>query len=283
VAAAPRWATERTGRESYGATVAEVAAVLGIELMPWQRQVVDVALEHEGGRLVYRDVIVTVPRQSGKSTLTLPLIVWRMLAARSTLVYGAQSRLAARQKLLDDQLPILARSRLTKSFTATRATGQEALRSANGSLCRVISSDETAAHGMTLSLGVLDEAWALGAEVEQAVRPAMSTKRNGHCGRSRRPAQPARRGGARRSSWAGRRSRQPRPPGVAFFEWSAPPDAALEDPETLRTCHPALGLTVDEVTIRGDIAAMTATEARRAYLNQWADDADDAGWEATSW
>ena len=291
VGAAPRWATARTGRESHGATVAEVAAVLGIELMPWQRQVLDVALEHEAGRLAYRDVVVTVPRQSGKSTLTLPLIVWRMLAARSTLVYGAQSRLAARQKLLDDQLPILGRSRLGKSFTATRATGQEALRSANGSLCRVISSDETAAHGMTLSLGVLDEAWALGAEVEQAVRPAMSTKRNGQLWSVSTA-------GTARSTWwrskveLGREAVQAgSTSGVAFFEWSAPPEAPLEDPATLRSCHPALGLTVDEATIRGDIAAMSPTEARRAYLNQWADDADDAGWgvvsrelwEATSW
>ena len=132
VTASPRWATERTDRETYGGTVAEVAAVLGIELMPWQRRVLDVALEHEGGRLAYRDVVVTVPRQSGKSTLLLPVIVWRMLAARSTLIYGAQSRLAARQKLLDDLLPILARSRLAKSFTATRATGQEALRAPTG-------------------------------------------------------------------------------------------------------------------------------------------------------
>ena len=54
---------------------------------------------------------------------------------------------------------------------------------------------------------------------------------------------------------------------------------------TRRSCAgvtPALGITVEEATIRGDIAAMTAREARRAYLNQWQDEADDAGWGAVS-
>src|SRR5215204_2789909 len=95
-----RWATRRTRRATYGRKAAEVAEVLGIELLPWQRQVVDVALENERGQLVYRDVVVSVPRQAGKSTLVLVLILYRLLAARCRVVYGAQTRLAARQKLL---------------------------------------------------------------------------------------------------------------------------------------------------------------------------------------
>src|ERR671910_3063351 len=99
---AARWATKRTRRATYGRKVAEVAEALGIELLPWQRQVADVALEHVRGRLAYRDVVVSVPRQSGKSTLVLTVIVHRLLSARTHAVYGAQTRLAARQKLLDD-------------------------------------------------------------------------------------------------------------------------------------------------------------------------------------
>jgi len=49
--------------------VAEVAAQLGTPLMPWQQYVVDVALEldPETGQLAYREVVLTVPRQSGKA------------------------------------------------------------------------------------------------------------------------------------------------------------------------------------------------------------------------
>ena len=38
--------------------------------MPWQRQVADVALElDDAGRFAYPLVVITVPRQSGKTTL----------------------------------------------------------------------------------------------------------------------------------------------------------------------------------------------------------------------
>jgi len=278
MSATPRWATERTDRETFAPRVAEVASALGFDLLPWQQQVLDVALEHEDDRLAYRDVIVTVPRQSGKSTLVLALVLWRMLAAPSHAVYGAQSRLSARQKVLDDWWPVVARSRLRPGFSVARATGQEALRSANGSICRVISSDETAAHGETLSLAVIDEAWAADPSVEQAVRPAMSTKSNGQLWSISTA-------GTARSLWwrgkvtAGREAVDAgRTDGVAYFEWSAAPGAELRDPATWAACMPALGHTVKAETIAVDIDAMSAAEARRAYLNQWLDESDEAGW-----
>jgi phage terminase large subunit-like protein len=58
--------------------VTAVARRIGLELLPWQRLVLSVAMEQVRGRPAYRDVLVSVPRQSGKSTLVLALIVWRM-------------------------------------------------------------------------------------------------------------------------------------------------------------------------------------------------------------
>ena len=71
-----RFATPRTPeRRTHGGQVAELAKALGIPLMPWQRQVFDVALEvDEDNRYVYREVVVTVPRQSGKSTALMLLM-----------------------------------------------------------------------------------------------------------------------------------------------------------------------------------------------------------------
>ena len=224
-----RWATKRTRRATYGPKVAEVAEALGIELLPWQRQVADVALEHVRGRLAYRDAVVSVPRQSGKSTLVLVVIVHRLLASTCHAVYGAQTRLAARQKLLDDFLPLIRRSSLSRLFDVSRATGQEALFAlgGTGSRCRVISSDETAAHGQTASLGVLDEAWALDQAAEQAVRPALVTRRAGQLWI-------ASTAGAARSLWwrdkvqTGREAVESgRTEGLAYFEWSAPSPAPI--------------------------------------------------------
>jgi hypothetical protein len=199
---APRWATRRTRRATYGGKVVKVAAALGLDLLPWQRRVVDVALEHHRGELVYRDVVISVPRQSGKSTLVLVVIAHRLLASHCAAVYGAQTRLAARQKLLDDWWPVLRRSPLSKLFDVSRATGQESLFAlgGTGSRCRVISSDETAAHGQTASLGVLDESWSPSAR-HWSRSAAVS------CGSHRRPVPPSRCGGATRSRAAAKPSR----------------------------------------------------------------------------
>jgi phage terminase large subunit-like protein len=278
-----RWAPRRTRRASYGQKAAEVAAALGLELLPWQRQVLDVALEHQRGHLVYRDVVVSVPRQAGKSTLVLVLILYRLLAAPCHAVYGAQTRLAARQKLLDDWVPLIRRSPLSKLFEASRATGQESLLAlgGTGSRCRVISSDETAAHGQTASLGVLDEAWALDQAAEQAVRPALVTRRAGQLWI-------ASTAGTAKSLWwrdkvqTGREAVEAgRTEGLAYFEWSADPSADLTDPTVLRSFHPAVDLTIDIATLQSDIAAMSPTEAARAYGNLQPDESD-LGWDVFS-
>jgi phage terminase large subunit-like protein len=276
-----RWATRRTRRSTYGGKVAEVAAALGLELLPWQRQVADVALEHVRGQLVYRDVVISVPRQSGKSTLVLTVIVHRLLSARCAALYSAQTRLAARQKLLDDWVPLIRRSSLSRLFETSRATGQEALyaRGGTGSRCRVISSDETAAHGQTASLGMLDEAWSLDEAAEQAVRPALVTKRAGQLWI-------ASTAGTAKSLWwankvasglgsveAGRTS------GLAYFEWSADPGADLTDPAILRSFHPAVDLTIDIETLVSDISAMPSpAEAARAFGNVQPDELG-GGWD----
>src|SRR5689334_10794972 len=78
----PRWGTpRRPDRATLGPRAAEVATLLGTPLMPWQRHVLDVALEvdPETGRLAYQEVDLTVPRQSGKTLLLLCLMVHRAL------------------------------------------------------------------------------------------------------------------------------------------------------------------------------------------------------------
>src|SRR6266540_2888523 len=125
---APRWATPRTRRRTLAPQVVEVAGQLGLGLLPWQRLVLSTALERAGRRPAYRDVLVSVPRQSGKSSLALALIVWRLLSEPDQLVlYSAQNRVAARRKLLHTWWPRLARSELAGQFKLFRGFGNEML------------------------------------------------------------------------------------------------------------------------------------------------------------
>ena len=79
--------------------------------MPWQRYVADTALEIDpaSGRLKYRTVVITVPRQSGKTTLLLSLMVHRAIGfgQRQNIVYTAQTQKAARKKWEEEHVELL--------------------------------------------------------------------------------------------------------------------------------------------------------------------------------
>jgi len=283
----PRYAMRRTSRDTYGPALVATAKQLGLvcpcgrceSLMPWQVLVADGALEHVAGRLLHRNVRVTVPRQSGKTTLMLSAFVRRMLATpRQTVAYGAQTRLAARAKLLETFWPIIEGSPLRPMFERPyRAMGSESLQTVNGSRLVLLSAEETAGHGETLDFVVLDECWAMGPAVEQAVRPAMVTRPNAQMW------QLSTAGNAKSAWWrdqvdAGRLATETGADSrLAYFEWSCPTDVDASDPATWPSFMPALGHTINEEIVQADMDVMKATEWRRAYANQWPDESDE-GW-----
>lgn len=280
----PTFSSPATDRATYGPLVGETAVQLGFEFMPWQRHVASVALErNEDGRLAYREVAVSVPRQSGKSSALFALIVWRMLSAPGQkCIYGAQTRLSARTRLFDTWWPRLRRSPLGSMFSLSKATGAETLRCSNGSLLTLLSSEESAGHGDTLDLAVLDEAWALTAAAEQAVRPAMATRRNAQmwltstAGTERSVFWNTKCAAGRDFAQAGYTD------GAAYFEWSMPPDAPdIGDPALWRSFHPALDRTIDEAAIAADFMSMEPEEFMRAYGNVPASDRI-SGWQVIS-
>jgi phage terminase large subunit-like protein len=275
----PRFGTPRTDRASLGPAVADAAAALGIDLLPWQRHVADVALEHVDGRLVFRDCDIAVPRQSGKTTLLAMVVLHRLLGAPNQRVaYVAQSRIAGRDKLFREFWPLLSRSPLADMFRLRRAIGEEAIEATNGGRWELLSSDEASGHGATLDLAVLDECWALSERTEAALRPAMVTRPQAQIWRFSTA-------GTTRSVYWHDRVEAGRThvvsgftDDVAYFEWSAPPDADPGDPATWRACMPALGHTVSEEVVAKDRAAMKpASEFCRAYLN-WLPHEADEGW-----
>ena len=279
----PRFAPPETDRSSYGPALADVAEALGWQLLPWQDLVADRALEHLDGRLAYRDVGVGTPRQSGKSTLVLSLIIFRMLSAPSQrLVYGAQTRLAARTKLFDTWFPRIRRSPFKDLFTLSRATGAETLRCSNGSTLALLSTEESAGHGETVDLAILDECWSLDSSSEQSVRPAMSTRANAQlwclstAGHERSVFWRSKVDQGRLAAGMGLDT------GLAYFEWSAADDCDVTDRSEWWGFHPALGFTIEEETIAADLASMPLPEWRRAYANQWLSDTDAAGWAVIS-
>jgi hypothetical protein len=97
----PRYSTPRTkSRPTFGPAAGQVAQRLGLPFMPHQAQVMNTALEvGEDGHLAYRTVVLTVPRQGGKTTVTRVLTTWwGMTQANNLILSTAQSGLDARTK-----------------------------------------------------------------------------------------------------------------------------------------------------------------------------------------
>jgi phage terminase large subunit-like protein len=247
--------------------------------MPWQQYVADVALEidPDTGRLAYREIILTVPRQSGKSTLILALGTHRALGFgdRQVIRYGAQTRNDARMKWEDDYVEALEASPLRKLFRVRKTNGNEAILFRNRSRWGVTANTEKSGHGGTLDLAFLDEAFSqVDNRLEQAFKPAMVTR-----------PQPqfwvVSTAGTELSLYLiGKRDRgralveADSRKGVAYFEWSAPKDADPGDREVWRACMPGLrcnGGIIDEDAVEADFKSMDLPEFQRAYLNQWVD------------
>jgi phage terminase large subunit-like protein len=278
----PRHSTPVTDRPSFGAAVVEAQRALGWEAMLWQRLVAWVALEHDGGRLVYKDVDVSCPRQQGKSSLVLSIMLQRMLSSPGQwVVYGAQSRLAARRRLISVWWPRIKRSPLGGLFELSKGTGSESLTAANGSMLTLLSTDEAAAHGDVVDLGVLDEVWSLDEAAEQAIRPAMLTKPNAQILRCSTA------GTAKSVYWrnrvdAGRAAAELGvAEGTALLEWAASPDDDPTAPATWRSTMPALGFTITEETVAKDLGSMSLAQFKRSHLNLWPDESDE-GWAVIS-
>lgn len=273
----PRYATQRTrGRATMGGGIAAAAEALGQDLLPWQRQVADIIGElDDEGIPAYREVIFSTPRQSGKTILQLAAMIQRaigwagMVGAPQKMLYSAQTGNDARKKLVNDWQPILHPRRAKLGIRAIlRGMGNEEIQWRNGSLLTLMGSTEGSGHGKTLDFAMVDELFDdQDGRRHQALIPAMATKPFAQILTASTMGTPS------SVAWnakvqLGRASVEAnRSSGIAYFEWSADPDADPEDPATWWSCMPALGHIQSERTIRDAFDQLELNEFRRAFLN----------------
>ena len=237
---------------------------MGTPLLPWQAELVRVGTELDGERFARRTVLATVPRQSGKTVVVQAVMLERMLAEGGQYgIYIAHRRNAGAARLRD-MGRALVRSGLDPRAKVTLGVGNERLLFSNGSMVEVQSPNEGSTHGESVDLAVLDEAWSIDEVVLDGVLPAMSARArsqlwmistagtvadslllNRYCDLARSDVQGS----------------------IAFLEYSMPEDAHPFDVQRWLEWMPALGLTVDEATIRDQMDKLDAGKFRRAYGN----------------
>jgi hypothetical protein len=251
--------------------------MMGVPLMRWQREVADVGLElieSPAGLLIpaYREIVITVMRQTGKTTILLALENDRCISWGRTcrVVYTAQTGWEAHKKLINDHAPMIQLSDLGQFVARVlRGAGNEAIEYVNGSRIEVVASTASAGHGATYDMGVIDEAFSdVDDRREQAILPALLTKPDGQL-------IVASTQGTDESIYLNRKTEMARQAtiddtghGVAYFEYSANPETDdYADPETWWSCMPALGWTITEEVVAHAFQTMTANEFSRSMMN----------------
>lgn len=270
----PKFATRRRpGRETFGHRLAKVADLLGQPMMPWQRFVADVACEIDPatGLPAYREVFVTIPRQSGKTALFLSFQLDRCLnwGRPQRSVFTAQTGKDARDKWLDELFPLIKHSKLSPLVKQiNQGMGNESITFKTGSGIRLGSTSATTGHSKTLDQAVLDEIWHdVDDRREQGLRPTMITRPDAQllvCSTAGTQASTV----YNRKVAAGRSAvMSDRDAGLAYFEWSAPDDWDPSDEESWWSFMPALGHTIGPEAIRVERDSMEPPEFLRAYGN----------------
>lgn len=301
----PRFGTLRNPRrETRGRELAEVARRLGQPLLPWQQYVADIALEidPETGRLWYTEIDLTIMRQCGKTMgFMFPWLVWRCTVVphrlgRQNAVFTMQDRAKARVKLERDMTALLRErhddfveitnpkarpSRSTRQWKLGLNNGSEHLLFGRGNYLSIETPSEKAGHSGTLDAAAIDEArFHQTDEVEQGIVPTMSTRADAQL-------LVASTAGNWKSYYfwpkiqSGRDLVVEDPYGestrTAFFDYSLPDDADIDDPAVWWQYHPALGHTIELDFVFDKLAkARRSADAERnedtfrnEYANQW--------------
>jgi hypothetical protein len=273
---APRVSTATpAGPERGSEAVAWAADVLGVELLPWQRLVLERSLVVAGERWASRTVGIVVARQNGKTRLmTVRALAGMVLFGELRVLAAAQSRNIAKEAWRD-------------ALELAEAAGLPVrdVRRQNGEECfwigparyMVAASNRNAARGQSADLVMMDEVqshrdWEGYSALEKtrSARPssqmwAIGTEGDDgsvvldHLAAQGRLAADTGTGGD-----------------LAWLEWSAEPGVERTDPRGWAQANPALGHLITADTIRSELrtdpAAIFETERlcrRVASLRPW--------------
>lgn len=253
IGAQPLYATPRNhSRKTKGGQVAITAEALGMPLMPWQRYVVDVALEinPKTDNYFYDTVVVTVPRQSGKSALVGAIATHRGLTKESARIwYTAQTGKDASTWMRDEHHAQLTRAKTFKDqYRLRRAAGSESVDwPRTGSRFRVFPPMRDAMHGRQSDCTFLDEVWAhdkeKGQMLKQAIRPTMATRIGSQLWILSTM-------GDDNSQFLeeyveiGRAAALGGSSSICYFEWAIGENDDPEDMDVIVNAHPAIGYTI---------------------------------------
>ncbi|MHB1063540.1 MAG: hypothetical protein ACYC1Z_03440 [Georgenia sp.] len=253
----------------------------GGDAMPWQKDVLDVACEIDPATGLYwfRNIVLIVPRQAGKTSLSRGKVAHRCLTDTRPVLYTAQDRNKSLRRLQKDFYEPLSRSPLAQFLGRPRwSNGSEVVRWKSGAEIFIDApTKKSGAHGETIPEAHIDEAFAhVDARIDQGVSPTMITVKG-----AQKWITSAAGNSESHFLWSKVEAGRARIEALAhdpikltesrtcYVEYSAPETADPNDPKTWEGNHPAVGHTIDLSDLAAENESLDADEFNRAYNGWW--------------
>ena len=263
-----------TPETTLGFDVIEFAKeILRVELLPWQKWALVHMLEiKENGEYRFRRVLIEVARQNGKTTLAVILTLWRMYVDHSTYVLGtAQNLDTSRETWLEAVQYAQHTPELSGAVEQVRQgnTGLE-LKLTNGAVYRVASASRQGARSKSADTIIMDElrehynwdGWNAATNTAIAQRNSLTLCLSNAGDHKSVVLATLRKQGIAQIKSGG---------SFAYYGWSAPEKAKVDDRDAWAQANPALGYTITEDALAAQLADVgDAIEGfRTENLCQW--------------
>lgn len=264
----PRVSSVPPHQSTAGSEAADLAASVGLVLDPWQRHVLDGALgERSDGRWAAFEVGLLVSRQNGKgSILEARELAGLFLFGEQLIIHSAHEFKTAQEHFRRVLSLVENFDHLRKLVSRVRTShGEEGIELKTGQRLRFVARTGPSGRGFSGDVIVLDEAMILSPAVMAALLPTMSARPNPqvwYTASAGFPDSNLLRAVRERGIAGG-------DPGLAWFEWSAPEGASLDDRSAWAAANPALGIRISEEFVQRERAAMPEVEFARERLGMW--------------
>lgn len=267
----PRFITPRSSRYGFGPAIVRLADLLGRPFMPWQVMAARLIGEtDEAGNVLHPLVIITVPRQSGKTFFMWIVMLHRMLTRPDARIwYTAQLGTKATEQLKEMIVWVQRLAPLRKALSCKKGAGNTSITlDATGSIIKAFPPTGDSLHGNQSDLVVIDEGWYFpedqAAELMGAITATTNTRPNAQTIIVSTM-------GTARSTWFHGLVERGRAgdPAVALIDFGIGPGVDPEDFESVYAAHPSADRNnFTFAKLRAARGQLSAGEFARAYGNR---------------
>jgi hypothetical protein len=251
---------------SRAAEAIELGRKAGLELDPWQEDVLGAGMATSSGRWASDEVVFIAPRQNGKTALMVLRALWGVVLGGERLaVYTAHEFKTCREAFLLAKSPVETDVFQQFGPKVSVSHGKEGITFAGGNRLLFIARSRTSGRGFSPDVVFLDESFELDDMALAALKPSVSAAASSQLWfASSAPHDTS--SVLRRLALVGRAGDVER---MTYLEWAADPDRPPGDIEGWKEANPALGSRLALQTIASELDIMTPEDFGRERLGHW--------------